>query len=76
MSTYLTIEMKIVEKMKRQWQTLVFAYRFMQIVKAPDGDMNSIGQLAKASSDAYSLKLLVEFLSRYPQGVHFKSAHA
>ncbi len=68
--------MKIVENLKRQWQTLVFAYRFMQIVKAPDGDMGSIARLSKASSDAYSLKLLVEFLSRYPQGVHFKSAYA
>lgn len=60
--------MKLVEKLKQQWQTLVFAYRFMQMVKAPDGDMSSVGRLAKASDDAYTLKLVVEFLSRYPQG--------
>lgn len=58
---------KFVE-VKRQWEQLVFAYRFMQIVKAPDGDMGSVWRLAKASNDAYSLRLLVEFLSRYPQG--------
>lgn len=58
---------KLVE-VKRQWEQLVFAYRFMQLVKAADGDLGSVGRLAKASSDAHSLRLLVEFLSRYPQG--------
>lgn len=60
--------MKIIENVKCKWQTLVFAYRFMQIVKAPDGDMASIRRLSKATSDTYSLRLVVEFLKHYPQG--------
>lgn len=60
--------MKIIETVQRKWQTLVFTYRFMQMVKAPDGDMSSIRQLYKATSDAYSLRLMVEFIERYPQG--------
>ena len=45
-STILTMTTKLVE-VKRQWEQLVFAYRFMQLVKAADGDMESIGRLAK-----------------------------
>lgn len=60
--------MKILEKVKHQLQTLKLAYRIMRLVLAADGAMDgNVGRLAKASSDAYSFQLMVEFLSRYPQ---------
>lgn len=59
--------MKSIENLKQQWQTLVFVYRFLQLVKAPDGDMAALGRFAKASSDAKSFRLMVEYLSRDPQ---------
>ncbi len=59
--------MKSIENLKQQWQTVVFVYRFLQLVKAPDGDLAVVGRLAKASSDAKSFRLMVEYLSRDPQ---------
>lgn len=59
--------MKILE-MKHQLQTLKLAYSIMRLVLAADGAMDgNVGRLAKASSDAHSFQLMVEFLSRYPQ---------
>ena len=59
--------MNIVESEKQQWQTQVLE-SFIQVVKAPYGDFGSLGKLSNALGDAYSLQLVVEFLSRTPEG--------
>ena len=50
-----------------QWQNTLLE-SFINIVKAPDGDFGCIERLSKAANDAESLEIIVEFLSRYPQG--------
>lgn len=60
--------MKILENWKQQWHSLVLGYHFMQLVKAPYGDFAKIGQLSQELNDIYGMKLVAEFLSRYPQG--------
>lgn len=59
--------METVKNSDRQWQDLAIE-SFLNIVKAPDGDFNAIARLSNALSDADSLKTMVEFLSRHPQG--------
>lgn len=60
--------MNIVKSVKQQWKMLQIGYYFMQLVKAPYGDFAGIGQLGKVISNPSELKLIAEFLSRYPQG--------
>lgn len=59
--------MNIVESEQQEWQARVLE-SFMQVVKAPYGDFTHLGQLSEAIADDYSLQLMVEFLSRNPQG--------
>jgi ubiquinone biosynthesis protein COQ4 len=59
--------MESVKDLEQQWQDLAIE-SFLQIVKAPDGDFDAIARLTKALSDTKSLNIIVEFLSRHPQG--------
>lgn len=52
---------------EQQWQDLALE-SFLNMVKAPDGDFEAIARLVNALNDAQSLKIMVEFLSRHPQG--------
>lgn len=49
------------------WQELALE-SFLNMVKAPDGDFDAIDRLSSTLNDPDSLKIMVEFLSRYPQG--------
>lgn len=57
----------MLRNMDQQWQTEIVE-SFLDLVKAPDGDFGCISRLSKAVSDASSLEIMVEFLSRHPQG--------
>jgi ubiquinone biosynthesis protein COQ4 len=59
--------MQIDKDVKKQWQDEAFA-SFFNMVKAPDGDFEAIAQLANVLNDSDSLKIMVESLSRHPQG--------
>ncbi len=60
--------MNLVKTVKHQWRMLLIGYHFMNLVKTPYGDFAGIGQLGKVISDTSHMKLIMEFLSRYPQG--------
>ena len=59
--------MQTVNNTKQQWQDSAFESIF-QMAKAADGDFDAIARLSSALNDAQSLQIMVEFLSRYPQG--------
>jgi ubiquinone biosynthesis protein COQ4 len=59
--------METVKDSEQQWQDLAIE-SFLNIVKAPDGNFDAIARLTKTLSDTKSLNLMVEFLSRHPQG--------
>lgn len=59
--------MDTVATVKQEWQTQALEI-FMQLVGAPDGDLGKVGRLSNTINDDYSLKLMVEFLSRTTQG--------
>jgi ubiquinone biosynthesis protein COQ4 len=52
---------------EQQWQDKAFE-SFFNMVKAPDGDFDAIAELSKTLNDTDSLKIMVEFVSRHPQG--------
>ena len=59
--------MQTIKEAEQQWQELAFE-SFFNMVKAPDGDFDAIARLSSTLNEAKSLKLVVEFLSRHPQG--------
>ncbi|MCU0534614.1 MAG: Coq4 family protein [Hydrococcus sp. Prado102] len=59
--------METIKDTQQQWQDLALE-SFLNIVKAPDGDFDAIARLSSTLNDASSLKIIVEFLSRHPQG--------
>ena len=52
---------------KQQWEESLLS-SFLDMVRASDGDFAVLDQLGKASSDSESFQLMVERLSRHPQG--------
>lgn len=52
---------------KEEWEESLLS-SFFSMVRASDGDFAKIDRLAKASSDSYTLKSMVERLSHTPQG--------
>lgn len=50
-----------------QWQNDAFE-SFFNMVKAPDGDFDALARLSKTLNDAETLDIIIEFLSRHPQG--------
>lgn len=59
--------MNLVNSEQQQWEMQALE-SFMAMVKAPDGDIESVRHLSNSLSDTYSFRLMVEFLSRHPQG--------
>jgi ubiquinone biosynthesis protein COQ4 len=59
--------MNLMEQAKQQWRSLLIAYRFWQIVKAPYGDFSGIGRLSNAITDEKNAKQLLEFLLQSAQ---------
>lgn len=59
--------MQTLTNAEQQWQDEALA-SFFNIVEAPDGDFDAIDRLASTLNDDKSLKLMIEFLSRYQQG--------
>lgn len=55
------------EQLEQTWQDNALE-SIINIVRAPDGDFESIGKLANAVGDAHALQKLVEFLCNTPQG--------
>jgi ubiquinone biosynthesis protein COQ4 len=55
------------EQAKQQWRSLLIAYRFWQIVKAPYGNFSDIGRLSNAITDEKNAKQIVEFLLQSSQ---------
>jgi ubiquinone biosynthesis protein Coq4 len=51
----------------QQWEESVLS-SFLDMVRAPDGDFPTLDRLIRAVSDRDSLLLMVELLSRHPQG--------
>ena len=52
---------------KQQWEESLLS-SFLDMVRASDGDFAVLDQLGKVSSDSESFQLMVERLSRHPQG--------
>jgi ubiquinone biosynthesis protein COQ4 len=59
--------MQTLNDTKQQWQDLALE-SFLNMVKAPDGDFDAIYRLSAALNDDESFKIMVESLSRHPQG--------
>jgi ubiquinone biosynthesis protein COQ4 len=59
--------MQTLNDTKQQWQDLAFE-SFMNMVKARDGDFDAIYKLSAALNDDESFKIMIEALSRHPQG--------
>ena len=51
----------------QQWQDLA-QESFFKMVNAPDGDFEAIAHLSNTLNDPDSLQMMVEILSRHPQG--------
>jgi ubiquinone biosynthesis protein Coq4 len=51
----------------QQWEESVLS-SFLDMVRAPDGDFPTLDRLIRAVSDRDSFELMVELLSRHPQG--------
>ncbi|MFQ4144047.1 Coq4 family protein [Chlorogloeopsis sp. ULAP02] len=54
-------------QLEQAWQDSALE-SIINIVKAPDGDFESIGKLANSLSDQHGLHKVIEFLSSIPQG--------
>lgn len=52
---------------EQKWENEAMA-SFFNMVEAPDGDFDAIDRLASTLNEDKSLKLMIEFLSRYQQG--------
>lgn len=59
--------MNVIEDVQQHWQTQVIE-AFTQVVKAPYGELLSIGRLSHTINDPLTLQLMVEHLSQTPQG--------
>jgi ubiquinone biosynthesis protein Coq4 len=59
--------MQTLNDTKQQWQDSALE-SFLNMVKAPDGDFDAIYRLSAALNDDESFKIMVEALSRHPQG--------
>lgn len=51
----------------RHWEESVLS-SFLDMVRAPDGDFPTLDRLSRAVSDRDSFQLMIELLSRHPQG--------
>lgn len=60
--------MNFISSLKHQLKTLIIGYRFMQVVEAPYGAFTKIGKYADVLMDEQGMQLLIEHLSRTPEG--------
>ena len=60
-------QMQNLTDMEQQWQEKAFE-SFFKMVKAPDGDLETVAHLSKTLNNAETLDRIIEFLSRTPQG--------
>ncbi|MEA5509988.1 Coq4 family protein [Crocosphaera sp. UHCC 0190] len=56
-----------INETQQQWQDKVFE-SFLNLVRSPDGDFASIGQLGNALYETESFDVMIAFLSQTPQG--------
>ncbi|ALF52432.1 hypothetical protein ACX27_05530 [Nostoc piscinale CENA21] len=59
--------MSAIEELEKTWHDQALS-SIINMIKAPDGDFDSLGKLANAVGDEQSLQKLVEFLRTTPQG--------
>ena len=59
--------MQTLTNAEQKWRDEAFE-SFFNMVKAPDGDFDAIAKLSKTLNNTETLDIIIEFLSRYPQG--------